>query len=58
MSGLDSQCLHTAKVEATGVHFEYEPRLPYTDDQGRTRFIHPDFYLIRAWAVRGVLGAR
>jgi len=25
--------------------FEYKPRLLYTDEQGRTRFIHPDFYL-------------
>lgn len=33
------------KLEAAGIRFEYEPRLPYTDEQGRTRFIHPDFYL-------------
>ena len=35
----------TFLLEAAGIPFEYEPRLPYTDDQGRTRFIHPDFYL-------------
>jgi len=33
------------KLEAAGIPFEYEPRLPYTDDDGHTRFIHPDFYL-------------
>jgi len=33
------------KLEAAGIPFEYEPRLPYTDDEGRTRFIHPDFHL-------------
>jgi hypothetical protein len=33
------------KLEAAGIRFEYEPRLPYTDDAGKTRFIHPDFYL-------------
>lgn len=33
------------KLEAADIVFEYEPRLPYRDDQGRTRFIHPDFYL-------------
>ena len=33
------------KLEAEGIPFEYEPRLPYTDGAGRTRFIHPDFYL-------------
>jgi hypothetical protein len=33
------------KLEAAGIPFEYEPRLPYTDDEGKTRFIHPDLYL-------------
>jgi hypothetical protein len=33
------------KLEAAGIPFEYEPRLPYTDDEGKTRFIHPDFHL-------------
>jgi hypothetical protein len=33
------------KLEAAGIGFEYEPKLPYTDEQGRTRFIHPDFHL-------------
>jgi len=33
------------KLEAAGIPFEYEPRLPYTDDDGHARFIHPDFYL-------------
>lgn len=33
------------KLEAAGIRFEYEPRLPYTDDDVHTRFIHPDFYL-------------
>lgn len=33
------------KLEAANIAFEYEPRLPYRDEQGRTRFIHPDFYL-------------
>lgn len=33
------------KLEAAGIPFEYEPRLAYRDDQGRTCFIHPDFCL-------------
>jgi hypothetical protein len=33
------------KLEAAGIPFEYEPRLPYTDSEGNTRFIHPDFFL-------------
>jgi len=33
------------KLEAAGIPFEYEPRLPYNDGEGKTRFIHPDFYL-------------
>lgn len=33
------------KLEAAGIPFEYEPRLLYNDGEGRTRFIHPDFYL-------------
>jgi hypothetical protein len=33
------------KLEAAVILFAYEPRLPYRDKQGRTRFIHPDFYL-------------
>jgi len=33
------------KLGAAGIPYEYEPRLPYTDGEGRTRFIHPDFYL-------------
>jgi len=33
------------KFEAAGIRFEYEPRLPYTDSESRTRFIHPDFHL-------------
>ena len=33
------------KPEAAGIAFEYEARLAYRDDEGRTRFIHPDFHL-------------
>lgn len=32
-------------LESAGYGFEYEARLPYRDEQGQTRFIHPDFYL-------------
>jgi hypothetical protein len=33
------------KLEDADIGFQYEPHLAYRDQQGRTRFIHPDFYL-------------
>jgi len=32
-------------LEEADIAFDYEPRLPYRDEQGRTRYIHPGFYL-------------
>ena len=43
--GICAEYIIATKLEAAGIPFEYEPRLPYTDDEGRTRFIHSDFYL-------------
>ena len=40
-----SEYIIATKLEAAGIRFEYEPRLAYTTDEGKTRFIHPDFYL-------------
>jgi len=40
-----SEYIIATKLEAAGIRFEYEPRLPYTTDEGETRFIHPDFHL-------------
>ena len=40
-----SEYIIATRLEDAGIAYEYEPKLPYKDDQGRTRFIHPDFYL-------------
>ena len=32
------------KLEATGIPYEYKPRLPHTDGESKTCFIYPDFH--------------
>lgn len=36
------------KLEDADIAFEYEPRLAYRDEDGQTRFIHPDFHLFES----------